>query len=388
MIWLHTHSPETLRLLKRVPDEQVISFAGGLPAQECIPTTDLDAALKSLPRECREQNYQYSWPEGVKSLQEQIAQRMTDRSMPTSDEEILITHGAQQALDILAKYFALQKWSGVIESPTYFPAIETYEVNRVKFKTVRRNEEGLDFNALRQHLSAAKSWMYVIPTGHNPTGLSLNLEQRQELLALSAENGALLIEDDVYGELQYDAQELSLRTLSKAGIYIGSFSKILAPGLRVGWIAAEPELIEQLLPIKHACDLQTNSMGQAVLSAYLERCDLGEQVSRCRKIYRERRDALLAALKKYFPPAARWTLPAAGFSLWVNAPHEGSPDNLLEAALDRGVAFEPGRPFIDKAPADGVVFRLSFSMEPPERIAQGIEILGGLLTSRRVCASL
>jgi 2-aminoadipate transaminase len=381
--WMsHTHSAETMRLLKQTPQENVISFAGGLPAQDCIPSEDLEAAQANLPQEQQKQSYQYSWTEGVQRLQEQIAQRMCSRGLVVKTEEILITHGAQQALDILAKYLALNRTAGVMESPTYFPALEVCEVNRLRFNTVSRTETGLAVDRLRSLFSAGSAWMYVVPTGHNPTGYSLNDAQRRQLSALASEFGTLLIEDDVYGQLQYDAQEQPLRQSNTEIIYVGSFSKVLAPGLRVGWIAANPKIIQALLPIKHASDLQTNSLGQAIVSAYLNRFDLDAHIARSREIYRARRDAMVAALEKYFPPEVSWSRPAAGFSLWVQAPLVCSPEDLLKAAMDAGVAFEPGRPFLDKPPEHGLVFRLSFSNETPERIERGIGQLAGVLKSQ------
>lgn len=380
--WLHNHSAETTRLLKQAPQENVISFAGGLPAQDCIPTDDLESALASLPAETHEQNFQYTWTEGVQHLQEQIAQRMNARGLSVQTDEILITHGAQQALDLLAKHLALSRATGVLESPTYYPALEVCEVNRLRFDTIARTQAGLAVEQLRSYFAAGSAWMYVVPTGHNPTGYSLDDAQRRQLLTLAEEFGIQLIEDDVYGDLQYDSPQQPLRKRERSITYICSFSKVLAPGLRVGWIAADKKIIQALLPIKHASDLQTNSLGQAIVSAYLDRFDLDAHIARSRDIYRTRRDAIIAALEKHFPPEIQWSRPVAGFSLWVRAPLACSSENLLKAAMDAGVAFEPGRPFLDKPPESGLVFRLSFSNETPERIERGVKLLAEVLQSQ------
>ncbi len=380
---MHTHSRKTLRLLKRAPDEKAISFAGGLPAPECIPAKSLEAALLALSPRKRDQCFQYNWTEGCRRLRQQIAMQMTRRGMPTSAEEVLITHGAQQALDILAKFFALRGQSGVIETPTYFPATEAFEINRLSFAAVPRDSEGLDASCLRDAFAAGAQWMYVIPTGHNPTGHSLDEKQRNDLLACAGEFGVTLIEDDVYGELQFGTAQPPLYRRDRKVIHVGSMSKILAPGLRIGWIVAGRDLLQQLIPIKHACDLQTNSLAQEVLSEWLAHNHLATQTSACRHVYRQRRDEMLAALAHYFPEEAMWTHPSAGFSLWVGVPLIEAQSDLLESAMAAGVSFEPGPPFLDEPP-EHCVFRLSFSTEPPERIERGIRLLADVLKFRLV----
>jgi len=379
-------SPRVEALLKAAAERpDVVSFAGGLPAEDLFPKRALSETLRRVMQEHADEALQYHWPEGYAPLREQLVELLHERGIVVGPRELLITHGAQQALDLLARLFLRTGDPIAIESPTYSAAIQVLKLQRPRFHPLPRDEDGLDMDRVRAVFREARPPLtYVAPAGHNPLGSALSEATCEELLALAHAHDGFLVEDDAYGSIQYDGPRRPLRAFPGAEarvIHVGTFSKTLSPGLRVGWVVASAEIIEHLMALKGAADLQTSSLSQLVLATYLQEFSLPSHLVRCLAAYRERRDAMLTALAERFGPGVRWTRPSSGFSVWVELPPGSSAEDLLDAAVEAGVAFEPGAAFYPAEPR-GDRLRLSFSNHAPAEIREGIARLGRVLAER------
>jgi DNA-binding transcriptional MocR family regulator len=383
--WLAPPQPPEIERLFKLAAERadVISFAGGLPADDLFPTAAVRTTLRQVMTEHGCEALQYQWSEGYEPLRAQICDVMRSlRGVDIGPEQILITHGAQQALDLIARLFLRTGDPLALESPTYPAAVQVFRLQRPRFCPIPRSEHGLDLAALDACFTRTHPLLfYVAAAGHNPTGDALSPETCAELLDVCRRHDALIIEDDAYGSIQFGPPRPPLRALPGAAdhvLYVGSFSKIFSPGLRIGWIVAPPEIITQLQRLKSAVDLQTSSLSQIALSTYLAEQDLARHLDRCRAHYRARRDAMLAALAETASPGVHWTEPISGFSLWVTLPRHLNAESLLAPAIERGVAFEPGAAFFPTSNPPNYL-RLSFSNHTPEVIAEGIPRLTALL---------
>jgi 2-aminoadipate transaminase len=379
-------SPRVEALMKTAAERtDVISFAGGLPAEDLFPKRALTETIRQVMQEHADEALQYHWPEGYAPLREHLVGLLHERGIEVGPRELLITHGAQQALDLLARLFLRTGDPLAIESPTYSAAIQVFKLQRPRLCPLPRVEEGLDMERVRTVFQEARPPLtYLAPAGHNPLGSALSEETCEELLALAHEHHGLLVEDDAYGSIQFEGPRRPLRAYPGAEarvIHVGTFSKILTPGLRVGWIVASAEIIDHLMALKGAADLQTSSLSQIVLSTYLQEFSLPKHLVRCVVEYRERRDAMLAALAEQLPSGVRWTRPSSGFSVWVELPLGSSAERLLEAAVEAGVAFEPGAAFYPEEYRDDCL-RLSFSNHGEVEIREGIGRLGRVLGER------
>jgi 2-aminoadipate transaminase len=376
----HIQSPRVEQLIKQAAESNAISLAGGLPSEELFPTEAMQETFEKVITEHAEIALQYSWGDGYEPLREQICQYMLNRGITVKSSEILITHGIQQGLDLLTRLFVNTNDPLLLESPTYVAAINAFELQKARFLTINRNEQGIDTEELRSILKKEKpKFFYFVPTGHNPIGNSINEKQKQEVLEITEEYNTLILEDGAYADLEYEQPVKYLRSYSKNVIFLGSFSKILSPGIRVGWIQAPEEIIKQLVLIKGAADLQTSSLGQLVLSVYLEENMLEKHIEKCRKYYRSHRDIMLEAISRYFPKEVKYTKPSSAFSVWAELPGQVSSDDLLVQAIKNGVAFEPGQIYFPKEKFLNFM-RLSFSNLPAADITEGIRRLGETLT--------
>jgi 2-aminoadipate transaminase len=367
-------------LIGRAAGPGVISFAVGLPAAELFPCGELaDAAAGLLPAEPR--SLQYAVPLAI--LKEQIVELMAARGVACRPEQVFITSGAQQAVDLVARLLLDPGGEVLIEETVYegaLMALQRYSPAVLALPTDARR--GLDVEAAAARLSsgARPAFLYAIPSGHNPLGVSLGSDRRRALVALARAHRLPILEDDAYGFLSYDGPAAApLRALDDRWvIYLGSFSKILAPALRAGWIVAAEELMPRLSALKHAVDLDTPAFSHHLIAAFLAGGGLARHVARLRREYASRRDAMLAALADHFPSGVSWNRPTGGLFIWVELPRGMDATLLLEGALaTEGVAFTPGEAF---AAAGGGhnrhCFRLCFSATPAEQIDDGIRRLG------------
>ncbi|ADU26178.1 PLP-dependent aminotransferase family protein [Ethanoligenens harbinense] len=380
-------------ILKVTEDPSVISFAGGLPNPASFPVEAVSRAAQAVLAEDGASALQYSTTEGFLPLREFICARYAKRfGLHVSPEEILITNGSQQGLDLLGKIF-LDEGDGVLlEAPGYLGAIQALSLYQPRFCTVPLREDGVNISALRDTLDRyGPKLFYAVPNFQNPSGLTYTKENREAAAALLRRHATLFIEDDPYGELRFAGEETpSMRQfLGEQSILLGSFSKIVAPAMRLGWICAKPEIMEKLVVAKQACDLHTNTFAQRVVARYLADNDLDAHIAAIRQMYKERSDCMADAIARYFPPEVRCTRPQGGMFMWAELPQGMSSMELFNEASAMRVAFVPGAPFyVDRT--DAPTLRLNYTNSDEAAIVEGIRRLGRamdeMLNGRVCCA--
>lgn len=369
------------QLRRAVDGTDVISLAGGVPADELFPVAQIKAAFRRSIRADAARVLQYGWADGLGHLRSQISGEMGRRGVHMPCEQILITSGAQQGLSLLARLLLPAGAAVAVEDPTYSAALQAFDLGKPKYRAIPRTASGIDLDALEDALGAGGARvLYLIASGHNPTGGVLSVPEREAVLACAADHDAWVIDDDAYGPLQFGVPEPPL--LAIAGpkdrvVHVGSFSKVLAPGLRIGWVAGPASLIRELGRIKESQDLESAGLTQQVLSAWLDENSLADHVQHVLGVYRARRDAMVAALRARLPSDVRWEVPVAGFSLLLQLPPPLDAAALLPLALRAGVGFEPAAPYHVALRSAGV--RLSFSNVSEVDIGHAVDRLGGLL---------
>jgi 2-aminoadipate transaminase len=381
--WTHTLSRSVLRqMLAVVSRPGILSFAGGLPAPELFPTADYAAAMAHVLA-TDPQALQYGPP--FAPLKEHIVALMAQRGVVCTPEQVFLTTGAQQGLDVLTRLLLNPGGDVLIENVVYTgiqQAIAPYQPHILTVSTDLA--EGIAVDEIEAHLAngARPSFIYLIPDAHNPLGVSISLERRHQLIDLALTYNIPLIEDDPYGFLQYDEAMLPpLRAFNESHVfYCGSFSKILAPALRLGWMVAPESLMLKLTVAKEASDLESSALTQRAVSAFLAANHLPGHIERLRMEYGRRRDAMLAALYKYFPAEARWTAPQGGMFIWVELPEEMDTAVLLTTAIEQEqVAFIPGHAFAVPGGDVHNCLRLNFSNASVEMIEEGIQRLARII---------
>lgn len=371
-------------MLKVTERPGVISFAGGLPAPELFPTEALAEIAAELLRTDGARALQYSTTEGYRPLRERVASRMNAHwGTRVSAEEVLVTTGSQQGLDLSAKLFLDEGDTVFCESPTYLAAISAFKVFSPRFVEVPTDDEGMKIEALEQLLAAGgrPKLIYVVPNSQNPSGRTWTLERRVQFMELLGRHPVAVIEDNPYGEVRFEGEPLpALQSFDRAGsvVLLGTFSKVLSPGLRVGWVAARQPLLEKYVILKQATDLHTCIFSQMLVERYLERFDLDADLSRIRQFYRERRDAMVRALEHEMPAGVRFTRPSGGLFVWVELPANINARELLGRCLDQDVAFVPGGAFFPERSREDTL-RLNFSNMPPDRVREGVRRLASVL---------
>lgn len=374
--------PSTIReILKVAAQPEIISFAGGLPAPELFPVNEIKAAVEQVLTKNGREALQYGPSEGFPALREWIAGEMQSRKIKASPADVLVTNGSQQVLDLVAKLFLNPGDVVLTENPTYLAAIQAFQAFEARFVPVPTDREGLIPEALPELIKKHRpKFLYTIPNFQNPTGVTLKAERRMALAQIAAAHGLVVLEDDPYGKLQYRGVEIPpVKHWDESGcvIYASTFSKTIAPGLRLGWVAAAAEIFSRLLILKQASDLHTSSFDQRVAHAFLTGNDQSIHLGRIRNAYGERFDVMDAALKAEMPPGFSWTRPEGGMFLWLTGPAELDGLKLLETAIKHQVAFVPGRDFFP-ADAGSNYLRLNFSNSTPDRIREGVRRLGAL----------
>jgi 2-aminoadipate transaminase len=373
---------DLLALLER---PEVISFAGGLPAPELFDLDGLRAAFDSvLSSSSARRALQYAPTEGDPELRALVAARMTSRGLPTTTAaDLLVTSGSQQALTLVATTLLDPGDVVLVEEPTYLAALQCFQLAGARLVTVPGDTDGIDPDALADVLERERPrLLYLVPTFANPTGRTLPAPRRAAVAELAARHGTWVVEDDPYGELRYRGAPVPA-VAAQAGaedrvLHLGSFSKVASPGMRLGWLRAPAELLRPLTVAKQAADLHTSTIDQAAAAAWLAQVDLDAHVTRLCAAYRERRDAMLAAMPAAVPEGSVWTDPDGGMFTWVRLPGDVDTAGLLHAALAHDVAFVPGAPFFAGTP-DRATLRLSFTTNTPEAIAEGMARLGRAL---------
>jgi 2-aminoadipate transaminase len=362
-------------ILKVTERPEVISFAGGLPAPDTFPVERLRAHTQRVLEENPTAALQYGPTEGYLALREWIAAK---HGAPAAN--VLVTTGSQQGLDLLGKVLIDAGSRVLVETPTYLGALQAFSMCEPEFVSVASDEGGPIPSELNQELTRDARFMYCLPNFQNPTGRRIPLERRRELIALAAERDLLILEDDPYGALSYRGDVLpTLHSMNAQNVvYMGSFSKVLAPGLRVGYVIAPEVLHRKLVQAKQAADLHTPSFTQRIVYESVKDGFLDTHIPTIRALYGERCAAMLAAMRKYFPASVTWNRPEGGMFIWVRLPAGMDSVQLLDRAIAANVAFVPGAPFYANHPQANTL-RLSFVTVPPDKIEKGIEILGGIL---------
>jgi 2-aminoadipate transaminase len=380
---------ELLKLTQR-PD--VISFAGGLPAPEVFPLQRFQQACQKVLETSGPASLQYSTTEGFMPLRQMVANHLQRYGILATPDNVMITSGSQQALDLIAKLLINRGDRLLVEAPTYLGALQAFNVFGAEYVCVPTDDDGLRTDLLEEALRSGPKFMYLLPNFQNPSGVTLSLERREELVFLADKYGIPIVEDDPYGQLRYEGDHLApLVVLDRVNlrrdkgyslgnvIYLSTFSKTLAPGLRLGWIVAPGEVISKLVQLKQGADLHTSTFNQMVAYEVAQDNFLDEHVKLIRDVYRERRDVMLQALDEFFPKEATWTHPHGGLFLWVTLPEGANCQELLKSAVNEKVAFVPGDCFYPRE-GDGLNnMRLNFSNATPEQIREGIRRLGGVV---------
>ncbi len=367
-------------LLKFTMLPDVISFAGGLPAPEVFPVRDFQDACGWVLSHNAEQALQYGPTEGLPALKDYLIETMSKYELPAVQDNILFTNGSQQALDLLGRAFVDEGDKIVTGLPTYLGAIQAWNVYGPNYLTVPLDDDGMRMDELQRTLEAnpGAKFIYVLPNFHNPAGTTLPLERRLRLVELAVEHGCFIIEDDPYGQLRFEGEDITpIFALHKENtIYLSTFSKTLAPGLRLGWIVAPERVMAKLVQAKQGADLHTSSLVQYLANDICQRGLVRAHVRKIRAVYRERRDVMLRAMEEHFPEGVTWTRPQGGLFLWVRMPECMNAEELLHVAVEEKVAFVPGTAFYPDGQGGHCCMRLNFSYCNPPTIEEGISRLG------------
>lgn len=368
-------------ILKVTGQPEVISFAGGLPAPELFPLEEMRESFNQVLGNGDPSVLQYSATEGFLPLRKHIAAIMHEKCVSASVDNILITNGSQQALDLLAKLFINPGDVVIVERPSYLGALQVFDSYQARFVTVPSGDEGIDVDALKWAIAEHRpKLIYLTPTFKNPTGVTLGKDRRRAVAELAGQYGIPLIEDDPYGELRYSGEPQPLVKSFDAAdrvIYLGTFSKTIAPGLRLGWILADSCLIAKLVLAKQGADLHTGTLVQQAVYHYLKTSDVSAHISAIRSEYGRRRDVMLEEMEKTFSARISWTKPEGGMFLWVTLPERFDTVTLLSKAVEKKVAYVPGAPFYPRGGGLNTL-RLNFSNSGPEQIREGIRRLASL----------
>lgn len=364
----------------------MISLSGGMPDVSKVPSDAVAQAAHDAMLHEGAQALQYGSSEGRLQTRALVAELMAEIGVRLSPDDVVITAGAQQALDLLAKAFLDPGDVIITEGPTYVGALQAFSAYQPDIRCVRMDAEGMRTDLLEEELRRVgprgAKFIYTIPNFQNPAGVTMSPERRRRLLELAREYDIPVVEDDPYGRLRFDGGHMKpLRSLDEDVIYLGTFSKIFAPGLRLGWITAPKPILAKVLLVKQAADLCGSNFAQVTAERYFLGTKWRKTLQNLTSTYAERRDAMVAALEEHFPPEARWVKPDGGFFIWVELPSYVDCASMLAEAVEHGVTFVPG----DGCFPDGRgrnCMRLAFCYAQPEAIAEGIRRLAEVIEDR------
>ena len=365
--------------LKMMCTPGLISLAGGMPAPELFPIREFQEACRHILEHEGTKALQYGVTEGYPPLKHYLVDKMQKYGVPAKEENVLIVNGSQQALDLIGKVFLNPGDTVLTDGPTYLGAIQAWKAYEARFVTVPLDDDGTQVDRVEGILKREPvKFIYCLPNFHNPAGVTLSLERRHKLVDLAAKYGVFIVEDDPYGELRFEGEDITpVVVMHKENtVYLSTFSKTLSPGIRLGWVVAPCKVIGRLVQAKQGTDLHTSVFVQMIANDICQRGFLREHVKRIRDTYRERCAVMLSAMEKCFPSGVHWTRPQGGLFLWVILPEGANSMELMRAALEEKVAFIPGSAFYPDGPDGRNAFRLTFSTASPEMIEEGIRRLG------------
>ena len=379
--------PSAVRQILKVTEQpEMISFAGGLPAPECFPVAEIAQCVQRVLGEAGPQALQYAVTEGFSPLREKFAAEMQSRGVASTAENILVTSGSQQGLDLIAKVLLDPGDCVLTESPTYLAAIQAFQAYEARFVPVPMDEWGLVPEALEEAILRERpKLLYIIPNFQNPTGITLAAERRRAIYDLALRHRLVIVEDDPYGKLRYRGTEIPpIAALDHEGLvlYISTVSKTITPGLRVGWVAGHPKLLRSLAIAKQAADLHTSNLDQRIVDRYLADFDSAAHIETIRQLYGVRFALMDRCLSEAMPEGYRWTHPEGGMFLWVTCPEWVDAGAMLPNAIERKVVFVPGKDFFPDGSGSRYM-RLNFSNATEEKIQTGVarlaEVAAGAL---------
>jgi len=367
-------------LLKVTMQPEVISFAGGLPAPEYFPVKEFQEACNKVLSENGPNALQYGPTEGFPPLKADICGQMSRYGILVEPENVLITSGSQQALDLIGKLFVDPHRNVICSRPTYLGALQAWNAYEAEYHTVPIDDDGMRVDMLPEVLEKLErpGILYVLPNFHNPGGTTLSQERRDRLVELARERDLVIIEDDPYGELRYEGEDLTplFRMAPERTIYLSTFSKTLAPGLRLAWITAPKPMIARLVQAKQGADLHTGTFVQHVAHEIISSGFIQEHVRELRQVYSSRRDAMLDALTEFMPEETYWSHPEGGMFLWVRCNKKIKTAPFMEKAVKEKVAYVPGFAFYPGEDGGSSSMRLNFSYSDEATIVEGVRRLG------------
>jgi 2-aminoadipate transaminase len=396
---LRTHamgSSAIRELLKLTQEPDIISFAGGLPAPELFPIEETKAACDTVLSELGPQALQYSTTEGYPPLRGLLARHMARYGIKVDIDNIVITSGSQQALDLIGKLLINPGDQVLTENPTYLGALQAFNGYQAQYVTVPIDEDGLQAAHLEAALRSGPKFMYILPNFQNPTGATLSLTRRYDLIALAEQYGIPIVEDDPYGQLRFEGEHIKPLVVLDAEyldcdsgdggytgnvIYTSTFSKTLAPGLRLGWVVAPKDVVSRLVQMKQGTDLQTSTFDQMVAYEVAHGGFLDKHIRQIREVYHRRRDVMLNTMEQTFPEEVSWTRPQGGLFLWATLPESIDSADLLKDAIQQKVAFVPGQSFHPRGDGRNTM-RLNFSNAQDEMIEEGMRRLAKAIKQR------
>lgn len=373
-------------ILQAAADPKIISFAGGLPAPELFPVKEMKAAVDKVFEEHGQEAMQYGAAKGVTALREVIQQHVKEKEDVDSElDNVLVTTGSEQALDLVGKAFVDPGDTVLVEQPTYLCALDVFRSYGANFASVEMDEDGMKMDALEEALKANPNTklIYTVPNFQNPTGRTMTEERRKQLAELAEKYDVYVLEDNPYGEIRFAGQHVpAVKSFDKSGhvLYMSTFSKTLAPGFRLGWLVADEDVVNKLTVLKQSADLHTDNLAQFAVAQFFADNDVDAHVKEISALYGKRKDLMLEGIKKYFPEGVKYTDPEGGMFLWVEVPGVDDTVELFKGCLEHDVAFVPGDPFFAGEVQPGA-FRLNYSNMKEDQIEVGLKRLGAALTA-------
>lgn len=373
-------------ILQAAADPKIISFAGGLPAPELFPVKEMKAAVDKVFEEHGQEAMQYGAAKGVTALREVIQQHVKEKENVDSElDNVLVTTGSEQALDLVGKAFVDPGDTVLVEQPTYLCALDVFRSYGANFASVEMDEDGMKMDTLEEALKANPNTklIYTVPNFQNPTGRTMTEERRKQLAELAEKYDVYVLEDNPYGEIRFAGQHVpAVKSFDKSGhvFYMSTFSKTLAPGFRLGWLVADKAVVNKLTVLKQSADLHTDNLAQFAVAQFFADNDVDAHVKEISALYGKRKDLMLEGIKKYFPEGVKYTDPEGGMFLWVEVPGVDDTVELFKECLEHDVAFVPGDPFFAGEVQPGA-FRLNYSNMKEDQIEVGLKRLGAALTA-------
>ncbi len=371
-------------MFKMMADPEIISLAGGNPASELFPAEELSKIAGKILMTNPTLALQYGTTDGWGPMKEAALSRAKKVNSVKDNDKIIITTGAQQAIDLALKVLINEGDKVVVEAPSFVGTLNSIRSYQAEMIGVPVESDGMDIDALEEVLKNNDvKLIYTIPTFQNPSGTTMSLEKRKRMLALASKYDVLILEDNPYGDLRFAGEDVpTIKSMDNEDrvIYVGSFSKILSPGMRLGYAVANDELIDRIEVVKQANDVHTPMITQIMAVEFMKKYDIDKYIEKSRELYRQKCTLMLDTMKECFPEAVKWTEPEGGLFIWCSCPEGTDVSELLKKCIEKKVAFVPGNNFATDIEAPSNMFRLNYSSMSTDKIEKGIRIMGEVLS--------